>query len=210
MNKDKVLNVVKYVKKSKTSYNGSHKDIGYHSLIIDNIYYKGQRDCLKRLNYCKQYYDFDNKNVLDIGCCVGGMLFPLSDTIKFGCGIDINCKNINAGNMMKQYTKTDNLSFYVFDLDNESLDFLKNYISDIDVVFLFSVCMWIKKWRELIDFISLNSKIMFIETNGSADQQQQQIEYCKKKFKSVVNIYKESLDDDKQHRRQLFVCKNKI
>ena len=203
-----VLNVIRYVKTSAESYNGKRYDTGYHSIEIDGIYHKGRRDCLKRLEFCKKEYDFTNKNILDIGCCIGGMLFPLSSTIKTGCGIDFNYKNINSGNIIKQYKKINNLSFYVFDLDKEELDFIKNFIPKIDIVFLFSVCMWIKKWKELINFINLNCKVLFIETNGSPSQQLEQINYCKLKYKSVKKICDKSLDDNKQHARKLYICIN--
>jgi hypothetical protein len=68
--------------------------------------------------------------------------------------------------------------------------------------------MWIKKWRELIDFISINSIILFIETNGSEKQQKEQLEYCKMKFKKITNLYEKSYDDVGQHNRKLYMCKN--
>jgi hypothetical protein len=203
-----VLNVIKYIKEDKKSYSGCHKSIGYHSIEIDNIYYKGQRDCVKRLDFCKKYCDFSNKNILDIGCCIGGMLFPLSSEINYGCGIDYNPKNINAGNIIKQYKKIDNLSFYVFDLDKEELNFILNFMQKIDIVFLYSICMWIKKWKELINFISMNSNILFIETNGSEKEQLEQITYCKSKYNSVKLLYEKSLDDEIQQNRKLYICTN--
>lgn len=203
-----VVEIVKYVKTTDTSYSGKHIDIGYHSIYIDSIYYRGQRDCVKRLEFCKDVCDFKNKNVLDIGCNIGGMLFPLSSIINYGCGIDFNYKNINSGNALKQYKNIHNLSFYVFNLDTENHNFIKNFMPKIDIVFLYSVCKWIKKWKELISFISKNSKVLFIETNGTSDQQQEQIEYCKLKFKSVKKIYNKSLDDKGQNNRKLFFCKN--
>jgi len=127
-NKENILKVIKYIKEDKKDYSGCHKDIGYHSIEIDGIYYKGQRDCIKRLEICKNYCDFSNQNILDIGCCIGGMLFPLSSKINYGCGIDYNPKNINAGNIIREYKKIDNLSFYVFDLDKENYNFIKNFI----------------------------------------------------------------------------------
>ena len=202
------LNIIRYVKKSDKAYSANHIDIGYHSIEIDGTYHKGQRDCVKRLEFCKKEYDFKNKNVLDIGCCIGGMLFPLSSTISSGCGIDFNYRNINAGNAIKQYKKINNLQFYVFDLDKEELEFIKNFIPKIDVIFLYSICMWIIKWKELIDFISLNSKVLFIETNGSSSQQLEQINYCKLKFSDVKKIYDKSLDDKGQHDRKLYICTN--
>ena len=207
-NLDNVLDIIRYVKKSGKSYSGKHIDIGYHSIELDNKYYRGPRDCVKRLEFCKKEYDFTNKNVLDIGCCIGGMLFPLASTINSACGIDFNYRDINAGNAIKQYKNIDNISFYVFDLDKEKLEFIKNFIQKIDVVFLFAVCMWVKNWKGLIDFISLNSKVLFIETNGTQFQQQEQLDYCKLKFSKVKTIYEKSLDDKGQHNRKLFICKN--
>ena len=206
---EKVVNIIKYVKTSGKSYSGNHIDIGYHSIELDGIYHKGQRDCVKRLEYCKKEIDFTNKNVLDIGSCIGGMLFPIASEINKGCGIDFNYRNINAGNSIKQYKNISNLSFYVFDLEKENLNFIKNFIQDIDVVFLYSVCMWVKNWRNVIDFISKNSKVLFIETNGKLQQQKQQIDYCRTKFKHCKQLYDKSLDDKGQHNRKLYICSNK-
>lgn len=206
INLENTVNIIKYVKENNTSYSGKHIDIGYHSIELNGQYYRGQRDCLKRLEYCKKEYDFNGKNVLDIGCCIGGMLFPLSSMINYGCGIDYNFRNINAGNAIKDYKKISNLSFYLFDLDRENHEFITNFIHDIDVVFLFSVCMWIKNWKKLIDFICLKTKVLFIETNGSSVQQEEQIDYCKIKFNCVKNLYEKSLDDNGTQNRKLYVC----
>ena len=51
MSKEKVLNILKYTKTSGQAYSGQHKNIGYHSIVLDNEYYKGQRDCIKRLSF---------------------------------------------------------------------------------------------------------------------------------------------------------------
>ena len=203
-----VINIIKYVKTSGKSYSGIKQDIGYHSIELDNIYYKGQRDCIKRIEYMLKEIDFKDKNILDIGCCIGGMLFPLNKEINYGVGIDFNPKNINAGNIIKDYKKINNLSFYNFDLDLEDHNIIDNFINKIDIVFLFSICMWIKKWKELIDFISKRSKILFIETNGSTKQQYEQIQYCKNKYKIIKNLYERSTDDPKQHNRKLYLCMN--
>ena len=205
---EKVMNVIKYVKSSGKAYSAKHIDIGYHSIMLSNKYYKGQRDCIKRLKYVENEIDVSNKNVLDIGCCIGGMLFPLANKIKSGVGIDFNYKNINAGNRIVKYENISNLSFYNFDLDKENLIHIKNFYSDkMDVVFLFSICLWIKKWKNLINFIYNNSSILFIETNGPPKHQLEQINYCKKKYKFIKNLYQKSDDDPGQKNRKLFICK---
>lgn len=204
-----VINIIKYVKKSGKVYSATNYDIGYHSIKIDDNYYIGQRDCIQRIDILKKEYDFKNKNILDIGCCIGGMVFPLADEINTGCGIDFNYRNINAGNIIKQYKKINNLSFYVFDLDKEDLNMINDFIPKIDVVFLFAVCAHIKNWKDLIDFISKNTKVLFIETNGAKGDQLKQVQYCKQKFNFMKVIYKKSMDDKITQKRSLYLFKNK-
>ena len=206
---NQLLNTITVVKSSNKPYCGMNDSIGYHSIELDGVYYRGQRDCVQRLEYCKKICDFTGKQVLDIGCNIGGMLFPLSNIIAKGYGIDYDVKAIKAANAIKEYKNVCNLSFLEFDLDEQPLDIMFNQFEHVDVVFLYSICMWIKKWKELIDVISLNSKILFIETNGSENQQREQIDYCKMKYNDVSLIYDKSLDDRGQHNRKLYVCRVK-
>ena len=115
-NKEKVINILKYTKTSGKAYSAKHTDIGYHSIMLGDEYYKGQRDCIKRLSFIEEEINIKNKTILDIGCCTGGMLYPISNKIKKGIGLDFNYKNINACNRVIDYNKTSNLNFYVFDL----------------------------------------------------------------------------------------------
>jgi hypothetical protein len=58
-----VINIIKYVKTSGKSYSGIKQDIGYHSIELDNTYYKDQRDCIKRIEYIvkrNRFYTFGN------------------------------------------------------------------------------------------------------------------------------------------------------
>lgn len=205
---DKVINMIKYVKSSGKDYSADHIDIGYHSIELNGNYYRGQRDCVRRLEYIHNEVDVTDKNIMDIGCCVGGMLFPLSDKIKSGVGIDFNYKNVNAGNKIAHYKNNNNIIFYQFDLDKENHQFINNFIDDnLDIVFLFSVCMWIRKWKELINYIHTYSNILFIETNGSDQQQIDQLLYCKSKYREVKQLYERSEDDPGQKKRKLYICR---
>ena len=109
------LNIIKYTKKSGKAYSGTHEKIGYHSIMLGDTYYRGQRDCYKRMTYIKNEIDLVGKNILDIGCCVGGMLYPISNIIKSGVGIDYNYRNINSCNKITKYNKMSNLSFFMFE-----------------------------------------------------------------------------------------------
>ena len=208
MSKEKVLNILKYTKTSGQAYSGQHKNIGYHSIVLDNEYYKGQRDCIKRLSFIENEIDIENTTILDIGCCTGGMLYPVSKKIKKGIGLDFNYKNINACNRITDYQQINNLGFYVFDLEKEKLEDINNFFDEsIDIVFLFSVCMWINNWKELIKYIHKNSNILVIETNGNNNQQLEQYNYINSKYKTVKKLYDKSDDDETQKNRKLYICK---
>ncbi len=201
------LNIIKYTKKSGKAYSAMHEQIGYHSIMLGNTYYRGQRDCYKRMIYIKNEIDLVGKNILDLGCCVGGMLYPISDIIKSGVGVDYNYRNINACNKVIKYNKVSNLSFFMFDLEKENLEFMTNFYDDeIDVCFLFSICMWIKNWKKVLDFIYKISSVLVIETNGSNHQQLEQYKYVKNKYKTVKNLYEKSMDDKSQQKRKLYIC----
>ena len=57
--------------------------------------------------------------MLDIGCNQGGMLYELSNRIKYGVGIDYDSRMINVANKIKSHNKLNHLDYYVFDLEKE-------------------------------------------------------------------------------------------
>lgn len=209
---NKILGLLNYAKTSGKSYDGSMYGSAYHSLRLKGYYFRGQRECNLRLQ--KVPYDFSNKIILDIGCNAGGMLHSLSDKIKMGIGIDYDYRLINCANAIKTINNSNNLSFYRFDLENEDLNLINNYIlsedKKIDICFLLSVCMWIKNWREVIRFVSTISKNLLFETNGTYQQQKEQIEELRKIYTDIQIIEEESNDDPGQPNRRLLLCKNEL
>src|SRR5574337_1044888 len=71
------------------------------------------------------------------------MLFSIADRIRSGVGVDYDYKMINVANRIRSYKGTANLDYYVFDLEKENLELLRNFIQSqkVDIVFLLSVCM---------------------------------------------------------------------
>lgn len=198
------LKLLNYTKTRNVLYNGKEYGIGYHSVKLDNVYHKGQRDCLARIDIMEKFFDFSNKNILDIGCCSGGMLHPLARKIHNGVGVDIDPKVINAANYIKSYERNNNLDFYTFNVDKDDFSLLNVFIQNVDVTFLFAVCYWVKKWRELIKYISENSKVLFIETNGSDEQQEEQYRCCAQYYKKFLKMYHNSPDDKGGRRFYIF------
>ena len=202
----KVLAAVKYTATRSESYCGKGFESAYHSLKIKDKYYRGQRECKTRLENIG--YNFKDKNVLDLGCNVGGMLHALSGTIKFGVGIDFCHKCINAANLIRSSGNTSNLSFYHYNLETEDLRMIQNFLpaKKVDICFLLSVCMWIENWREVIGFCSDISKNLLFEANGSKEEQIEQIEFLESKYSSVKLLDSQSLDDPLQKSRKLYLC----
>lgn len=201
-----MLNLLSYTKTSGSVYSANQYPAGYHTIEINGRQLQGQRDPSKRLEHVP--IDFHGKTVLDIGCNQGGMLFQLADELKWGVGIDYDSRMINAANRIKSLRNTSRLNFYALDLELEPLELMEDFIPEpkVDVIFLLSVCMWLKNWREVIAFARKISHTMVFETNGSNEQQTAQQEYLETLYRNVVLLNRSSDDDPKQKRRKLFYC----
>jgi SAM-dependent methyltransferase len=204
----KVMNLLSYTRKSGVSYSGGQFDTGYHSFTINGYEFSGQRN--PKLRFQNLPFSLKNLSVLDIGCNQGGMLYAFSDEIKYGVGIDYDGRMINAANKIKSYTRSENLDFYIFNLESENLEYINDFLpaEKVDVVLLLSVCMWIGNWKEVISFANTISKKMIFESNGNPEQQEEQIKYLNSIYQNVSLINEQSDDDLTQKNRKLFVCYN--
>jgi SAM-dependent methyltransferase len=201
----RVLNVVRYTTTNDNAYNAVSFKGGYHSFTIPPYTFPGQRDPGKRFQVIP--FDFTDKCILDLGCNQGGMLFHISDRIRWGVGTDFDPKMINAANRIKSARQVTNCDFYTFDFDREPLDLLFDYLRDdeADMVFLFAVCKWLRKWKELIAHIRRIAPVLLFESNGSVSQQNEQLAFLRATFDSV-ELLADRLPDDPQHPRKLFLA----
>jgi SAM-dependent methyltransferase len=207
-NTRRVLNLVRYTKASSSPYHAGEYDAAYHTMEVGGKTIAGQRDPKQRLSLVP--FDFSDKTVLDVGCNQGGMLFNLSVEIKHGVGIDFDSRMINAANRIKSHKKCANLDFYVFDLESESLRLIPAFLhhKTVDIVFLLSVCMWVKNWKEVISYLASIAPAMLFETNGSLSQQDEQTQYLRSTFSDVQLLSASSPDDPKQKFRTLLLCRH--
>ena len=203
---EKIYELLKYSKTSNSQYQGKCWETGYHTITIDNVIYEGQRKPAERLQDIP--YDFNNKSVLDIGCNQGGMLFELKDKIANGVGVDYDYRLVNCANKIKSYQNLNHLNFFVHNVDTDPLENLNYYNNkeNYDIVFLLSVCMWIKNWKELIAWVYKNSNSCLFETNGEKLEQQEQKSELKKHYNNIKTIRSQSLDDLTQNKRELLLC----
>ena len=197
---EKTLNIIRYTKETRNSYSGRNYSSGYHSFVLKGQSYIGARNTTNRINNVKGF-DFNNKVVLDIGCNMGGMLHSISSKIKYGVGIDFDKKTINAANLVKNLQETQNVNFYVFDLDNEDLNLIPNFILEdkIDICFFLAVSQHIKKWKEIIQLCFNLSDYLLYESNGKLGFQDVQMEFIRGLYKKVDYLSSEA-------RRKMFLC----
>lgn len=202
----KVLNLLNYTKQSGSRYSASRFESAYHTIELEGRVFEGQRNPAERLTDVP--FDFTDARVLDIGCNQGGMLFHLGPTIKHGIGIDYDYRMINAANRVRILQQTHNLSFFVFDLEQENLELLDNFLQDseVDVAFLLSICMWIINWHEVIDYAYRVADHLLFESNGTPVQQDEQVAYLRQKYGTVQKIRDASDDDPSNRNRRLFFC----
>lgn len=201
-----VRNILNYSKTSGSSYSAARYPAGYHTIEINGQYLQGQRNPAKRLEHVP--VDFRGKTVLDIGCNQGGMLFQIDGLVKWGVGVDYDARMTNAANRIKALRQCTSLHFYVLDLEKEPLGLIEDFLpeSKVDVVFLLSVCMWLRNWREVVEVCAGLSRSMLFETNGTGDQQTAQMEHLRGLYDSVSLLTESSEDDPGQKRRQLLYC----
>lgn len=206
-NISKILNVINYTKNKEAIYTGKDFESAYHSIQLKDKYFRGQRENSIRFKNLK--YNFSDKTVMDLGCNIGGALHIIAKTIKFGIGIDYDYKCINAANLIKDFNKDYNLAFYVFDLDKEDLNQINNFILEtkIDICFLLSVCMWLKKWKDVISFCNNISNDLLFETNGNKTQQEEQIRFLQEIYPNITLVTPISIDDPTQINRKLLLCR---
>lgn len=200
-----VRNVLRYTTGSGSPYSALTFPAGYHSIELGGEVLRGQRDPKSRLEGVP--YDFTGKSLLDLGCNQGGMVHALADKVRVGVGLDYDPHMINAANRVKAFRKTQHLHFFTFDLQEEPLDFLPNYLDGaVDIVFLLSVAMWIRNWREVIARAAVLAPAMLFESNGSEEQQTEQEAELRKTYSKVLMLRDSSPDDPIQGRRRLYLC----
>lgn len=207
LRKAKILNAIGYAKMGEVSYSAYKYPGGYHTIEIDGEVFEGQRKPAERL--AQLDYDFAGKTVLDIGCNQGGIVFETARNARWAVGIDYDSRMINVCNLIRRQMKRENTDFYVFDLDRDPFSLIVDFLPEtrVDCIFLLSVCKWIGRWRELIEFCSQISDCMVFETNGSAEQQQVQVDFLNKVYATVQMVSERSDDDSDQVNRMLFFCK---
>lgn len=169
----------------------------YTSIYINNeLIVKGSRDPFNRIN--KIPLDFSSKTVLDLGCNCGGMLFSLSDKIKYGYGLEVNEEAVNNANTIINDFNVKNI-----EINLKNLEELDNFsFPKTDIVFMLSISRWVSTWKKIIEII--NPKVLVFEAHGKPAQVEEQLIFINSYFKSVEHL----LTARENKIRHLYICKN--
>ena len=210
-----VLNILSYSIGKKRKTFGHGFEAAYHTVVLDDEEYKGQRDIDKRLENIPIDDVLMNKTVVDLGCNAGGMLLELSGWIKRGIGFDYNSKVINGANAIANYNGKKDVEFYTFDLDNEPLEMMDNFYfgEKPDVFFVLAIALWVKKWKQVIAYCADRAPTLIYETNGDKPFRDEQVEYLKTLYSNVTMLAERCDDDNRDSEkikkaRQLYLCTN--
>lgn len=192
---------------SSPKYNGWHNrtSYGYHSYNLPGIDIVGQRNPSQRLKNMRENLDFNDKNVLDLGCNVGSMLHHLEE-IKHGIGLDYDQKCITAAKEISRILGRDNLSFDTHDFDRDSYETLFAKIDfKPDIIFILSLGSWVKSWEFLYGACLLYECPLVLETNNDKEGKSQ-LNFFHNKGCKVELISDNSRDDSTgNHGRKTYV-----
>ena len=149
----------------------------YQSLPQLNI--NGQRPTRERF----KIYELEkilnkNQEILDIGSNVGFFDIFIAQYVKHIDAIDINKRLIYIGNIVKEYLKLKNISFYHSSFEDFKLD--KKY----DVIFLFAIYHWTS-----YSFPEFILKVMkFLKPNGYIIIESHNIHTIDKNFNKRISF----------------------
>jgi hypothetical protein len=148
----------------------------YHTIRYKNKTYKGTRDCLDRIK--KIDFNFMNGSIMDIGCNLGGMLWPYRYYCPWMVGVEDKDYFVDFCNHISKYYEVDwKTKFIQCDIDKH-IDNL-NYLGRFDVIFMFAVTQWLKNWKQAIKWCCNHSRLFFIEYNGQPPQVKEYIKYTR-------------------------------
>jgi hypothetical protein len=166
---------------------------GYHSIQIGNLNLTGQRNPNERLAILRQFLDFRDKVVVDLGCNVGGMLHHLTE-VKHAYGFDYDARSIKAAMRIAQVFHLRE-TFRQADLNTfdpaATFSTLKH---TPDIVFMLSIGSWVAQWPTLFEAVANTGvQAIVLETNNDDEGKPQQDLF--RRLGKHVKMISQSRDD---------------
>lgn len=169
----------------------------YHTIYFNNKEYSGQRNCLDRV---KNIFCIPWVKILDLGCNIGGMLWPYRLHTPGVIGIDKNNNHVEFCKKLAEFYAVNNkYQFFNLDINHvENLNFLKEK-GKFDIIFLLAMTQHLSNWKDVIKWSHENSELLLIEFNGQPEQIKEYIEYTKTLRPGMDFLFEED-------HRYLYMC----
>lgn len=149
----------------------------YHTTYLAGKKYKGIRNTIDRINKIN-FMPLLGSTILDLGCNVGGMIWPYRLYYDWAVGVDKNEKIINfCKNLAEIYRVQHRTQFLNCDIDKSIEDL--GYLGKFDVIFLLAMTQHLKNWKKIIKWVHEHSELLVIEYNGQPDQIKEYMDYTK-------------------------------
>ena len=142
------------------------KDKTYRIINIDNNIYKGRDSNKNRTS--KYIIDalggpeiLKDKEVLDLACASGAILFEVRNFIKKGTGADVDDKKLNVGKDIISEHNIENISLHNIRLEQF---LVKENKQKYDCIFLLNIIHHLPKPREALDLVAeISNNLICIE-----------------------------------------------
>jgi SAM-dependent methyltransferase len=203
------IRLIQYSPQTRDAGAGHELPVPYHSNNVGKIDLPGFRDPLARLRAIP--VDFEGRSVMDIGCSLGGFLFPLRETIRWGVGIDNNPRFINVCQKLRSLRSAWNLDFYVHDIEKQPLPLLQHFLPEptVDIVLILRI-MSRGSLSDVLRYMSEISRTIIFEPIASHPSREADIETLRSLFASVDVVETDIFEPLDGCRHTLYCATNPI
>lgn len=167
--------------KEAFSLNTSGNGKCYYKAKLNEVIYEGERDWDLRWDLLKDLLEYNNKNVLEIGCNMGIFINYLKKfrNINKAVGVDqpdellVNSNKkdtIKAANLLRKglLLKDNDVVFKQVDLNNEEYENILGY--EYDIAIAMSIYKWVEDKERFLKYLS-NFKNIIYEGHDSDDEE---------------------------------------
>lgn len=131
------------------------KDKTYRVMNVNGVSYLGRDSSKKRTSSYVidaaggQEY-FTNKNVLDLACASGAILFEIKDVIKSATGVDVDLKKLKTGKDIISENEIKNIDLHEMRLEK----YLSHHGGKFDCIFLLNILHHLPRPTEVLSLVA--------------------------------------------------------
>ncbi len=159
-----------FLEKAWSVNTGGPSCLNYYSITVNNRLLSGNRSWEARWNLIKNIIDYENKNIVELGCCMGLVATSLKKYRSTNRTVGVDGPNdflvtqgspyrIQAAKWFAQAFEAD-VQFIQVDLDKDP-DYETKIGYDYDVAFCMSLLHWVQNKDRLMNYLSHFKHVIF-------------------------------------------------